>query len=205
MTFNLTHSSPSVRVKYCTAYGEDWQCDRRHAAKGYCRSHYAQHRLGKPLTPIKQIHPTRHAERHISLDDDLIGNDIPVEHQRCVRCETVKPLSEFIKQAHSPGQKSGLCRDCSRAWFLDRTYGDGAAEWKRNKLIEQGNRCAACGTEHPKGKDWHMDHDHKTGEWRDVLCTSCNVEFGIVEKWLADKTLTDWLLKRHGIALYATE
>ena len=45
-------------------------------------------------------------------------------------------------------------------------------------LKAQGGRCAlfeVCGHEEPGGRGtWHVDHDHKTGRARGLLCHECN-------------------------------
>lgn len=46
-------------------------------------------------------------------------------------------------------------------------------------LAEQSNRCAICETDKPT--KWHLDHDHKTGRTRGILCHRCNVTLGFVE------------------------
>jgi len=41
--------------------------------------------------------------------------------------------------------------------------------------------CGACGRTGRRGRgmnDMHIDHDHKTGEIRGVLCGGCNVALG---------------------------
>lgn len=41
----------------------------------------------------------------------------------------------------------------------------------------QGGVCAICGSDN-KGRRLHVDHDHKTGKVRGLLCTGCNVGMG---------------------------
>ena len=49
---------------------------------------------------------------------------------------------------------------------------------------QQGGRCAICKTEHPKDKSKKslplvVDHDHKTGKIRGLLCNNCNLGLGL--------------------------
>ena len=47
-------------------------------------------------------------------------------------------------------------------------------------LDSQGGRCACCGTDTPAGRfnSWHIDHCHKTGKIRGLLCNNCNTGAG---------------------------
>lgn len=47
-------------------------------------------------------------------------------------------------------------------------------------LAEQGGGCACCGKTSAGGRHgrFHVDHDHKTGKIRGLLCHSCNVGIG---------------------------
>lgn len=45
-------------------------------------------------------------------------------------------------------------------------------------LAAQGNVCAICGSTTPGPKDWHVDHCHRTGYVRGVLCHHCNIGLG---------------------------
>lgn len=46
-------------------------------------------------------------------------------------------------------------------------------------LIDQGGRCAICGEE-PTRKPLVMDHNHKTGQIRGLLCSRCNHGIGML-------------------------
>jgi hypothetical protein len=48
------------------------------------------------------------------------------------------------------------------------------------KLKKQKNLCAVC--ELPFKKTPHIDHDHKTGQVRDLLCNDCNTALGLVHE-----------------------
>ena len=64
---------------------------------------------------------------------------------------------------------------------IDRLYGKGAFDWKRRTLAKQHGRCARCGTGDAGGKGWQLDHDHRTGKPRHVLCWRCNIALGWIE------------------------
>ena len=54
-------------------------------------------------------------------------------------------------------------------------------EFKAELLLKQGNRCAICRTAEPMGHGkWCIDHDHKNGRIRGLLCHSCNVGIGFL-------------------------
>jgi hypothetical protein len=44
-----------------------------------------------------------------------------------------------------------------------------------SKLKKQGGKCYVCSTPQPGGMgNFHVDHDHDTGEVRKLLCVNCN-------------------------------
>ena len=60
-------------------------------------------------------------------------------------------------------------------------------DWKRNGLKEDektileiyegyimSSNCELCGEAFKSSRDRHMDHDHKTGKFRNIVCTKCN-------------------------------
>ena len=48
-------------------------------------------------------------------------------------------------------------------------------------LQSQGNRCAICYGEFKNAKDTCVDHNHKTGVIRGLLCFNCNIALGKFE------------------------
>jgi len=66
---------------------------------------------------------------------------------------------------------------------LKRRYGIDLARY-REMLEDQGNRCAICGKPADKEKKaLAVDHNHKTGYIRGLLCTHCNTN---ILKYLRD-------------------
>jgi Recombination endonuclease VII len=45
-------------------------------------------------------------------------------------------------------------------------------------LEEQGGGCAICHASPPESASLHVDHDHKTGKVRALLCVKCNNAIG---------------------------
>ena len=107
---------------------------------------------------------------------------------KCSKCKEWKTPSEFNK---SKQQKSGLhyaCRECmrvaTRKWNLPAKYNI-TVERFDDMLKEQDYKCACCGIEldvtgrqHNKP---HVDHNHLTGEVREILCGNCNLAAGKVK------------------------
>ena len=60
-----------------------------------------------------------------------------------------------------------------RAWHLKAHYGISLAEYQAI-LVLQGGGCAVCGKKKHSVKALHVDHDHKTGKTRGIVCSSCN-------------------------------
>ncbi len=45
-------------------------------------------------------------------------------------------------------------------------------------FLSQGSVCAICRGDKPKGKNWHVDHCHRNGQIRGILCHPCNLMIG---------------------------
>lgn len=115
-----------------------------------------------------------------------------VEEKCCKRCQCVLPIDQFTryKNATAEGVRN-VCKACryqqhdhgkayrmSRNRVLKCRYGITLEDYER-KLEEQSGRCAICETTEPGGiGTFHVDHDHKTGAVRDLLCFSCNTVLG---------------------------
>lgn len=85
------------------------------------------------------------------------------------------------KQRASPGHKEymdPIRRKCLLARY-GITHDDYLAMYET-----QGGRCAICGSDNPgtkKSRYFDIDHNHKTGKVRALLCRNCNVTVGVVE------------------------
>lgn len=65
------------------------------------------------------------------------------------------------------------------AYHLKRKYGL-TVEQVEFTFGSQGRKCGICGADEPGGRFnlWQIDHDHKTGKFRGVLCWRCNQLLG---------------------------
>jgi hypothetical protein len=91
--------------------------------------------------------------------------------------------------ARKPGK--AVCDDCR----VDPRQRDRAHEQRRRLrkygltqdeydelLRSQGNRCAGCGTDKPGAKGWCIDHCHRSGRVRAILCNPCNTVLGLIDE-----------------------
>lgn len=118
----------------------------------------------------------------------------------CTKCGETKPLGEFWSDRSKKHGKAARCRSCKTAIFnsyrkargydrlryqrsreaererhLVRKYGVTLARYQ--ELFDaQGGKCAICGKVQSRALD--VDHCHKTGRVRGLLCTSCNRMIG---------------------------
>ena len=60
-----------------------------------------------------------------------------------------------------------------------RRFGLTEEEFDRLVALQDG-RCAICGEPPPEGERLQLDHDHRTGLFRGLLCGSCNGGMGLL-------------------------
>jgi hypothetical protein len=84
------------------------------------------------------------------------------------------------KHGHDPTQSK-------RNEYTDRTYGVTREQYDK-MLAEQGGACAICRStstrRRPKAgtvDSFCIDHDHKTGRVRALLCFRCNAGLGLLD------------------------
>ena len=108
--------------------------------------------------------------------------------KKCPDCGEEKPYSDFPRNRSTATGYHAYCKAChnsrgreslqrlhggSRHYHLRRKYGMGAVEVQA--LIDaQGGICPVC----LKRPATQVDHDHKTGRVRGVLCLYCNAAMG---------------------------
>ncbi|WP_405738856.1 endonuclease VII domain-containing protein [Streptomyces sp. NBC_00028] len=103
--------------------------------------------------------------------------EVPAGHKLCRTCGEVKPHSEWHRNATASDGLSTRCKACravqGRQDHLKRQYGMTEAE--RDEMVaSQMGLCVIC----LKAPAVHVDHCHKTGRVRGVLCFNCNSAIG---------------------------
>jgi hypothetical protein len=114
-------------------------------------------------------------------------NKLPVDHfglkaRNCTTCGGFKQPTDFHvfphKQSTCGFQVYKSCITCEKerklSSHLETTYGLSLKDF-RQMALEQEGVCYLC-KRPPSGKSERLvvDHNHKTGEVRKLLCVSCN-------------------------------
>jgi len=99
------------------------------------------------------------------------------EYQRELRREN----PEEYRASEQARGKTPRRQRSHRARILRVKYGITREQY--DLLCEsQGGRCAVCTTTTPGGRGaWAVDHDHRTGKVRGLLCTKCNTGIGLFD------------------------
>lgn len=99
--------------------------------------------------------------------------------KKCYECLNIKDIKEFSKNVTTKDGLAKKCKLCCRGQQLKWSYGLSLEEYE-NLLKQQDGKCACCGTEDNlkefgrKGKYFDVDHCHKTGKIRGLICGPCN-------------------------------
>jgi len=122
------------------------------------------------------------------------------ETRQCNICKKIKNLNEFEKRGN---QTLRHCKDCKpstiennrirkiskkqvktkdpmreRNVYLKNRYDITIKDYE-TMLSKQSNSCAICGISQSECDYlFHVDHDHKTGKVRGLLCRQCNYGLG---------------------------
>ena len=94
------------------------------------------------------------------------------------------PHNRLIAIKRSSKRIRSKPRDRDR-WLMNQ-YGITSDQFE-TMLEKQGGKCNICQSDNPRGNgNFHVDHDHNTGEIRGALCHLCNVNLSSVDS-VSDK------------------
>jgi hypothetical protein len=115
------------------------------------------------------------------------------DEQRRKRCEYMRAWREKNRARHNELARESHARnkhkhvEKKRAHHFMTTYGLTLEE--RDALIKsQDGKCKIC----QEIKPLHCDHDHTTGEFRGMICMTCNTHLGWYEK-VGKQAIEDYL------------
>jgi hypothetical protein len=99
-------------------------------------------------------------------------------------CKKIKPVSDFYRNRTKPDGKQAHCKKCDEIGRENRRlksrYNITLDDY--NELFEiQNGECAVCGKHQSELKRrLYVDHCHKTGIIRGLLCHRCNSSIGLL-------------------------
>lgn len=107
-------------------------------------------------------------------------------HLPCSRCKKILSVECFL-WSPSKNKYYSYCRDCgterSRVIRLEKVYGINK-ENIQQLLKKQQNCCAICLQKFDRNRkslNYHIDHNHRTGKVRGLLCQNCNTGLGLLQ------------------------
>jgi len=129
-----------------------------------------------------------------------MDNSVPqhVYKKNCPKCNTWLPFSDFNADRNIKDGLTSYCKSCrskigkeyrpSGSWRKQNLRRVGMTPQRYDQMLaEQGGVCKVCKQPETRKRPWSkngeinplaVDHDHKTGEARALLCSHCNTSLG---------------------------
>lgn len=170
-----------INIKTCT------KCKEVKSLDSFYKSKAAKDGLKSRCKPCCSLEAKAHRKRYERINRALTTQK--TEIKTCKNCKKEKLRNDFYL---SPQNKDGLsywCKTCVASSNLMQRYG--LSKNSQTKILEkQNNVCAIClqpETAKHLGKltSLAVDHNHKTGEVRGLLCTGCNKALGFFKDDIA--------------------
>jgi len=101
---------------------------------------------------------------------------------RIAHAEELKVYRKKYNDEHREEIKAWQQTYQEKRKILARIRRYGITDIEFNTLLEkQGGTCAVCKMIGWNGKGPHVDHNHKTGKVRGILCSNCNAAVGMMK------------------------
>lgn len=94
----------------------------------------------------------------------------------CSTCRSSLPIDDFNRSRAAKDGRVNNCRKCQAGFNRQWNYGITPEQYER-MVIEQDGKCAICEEKQPL----LVDHDHRTGKLRKLLCRKCNSLLGMCD------------------------
>ena len=145
-------------------------CDRpKKKGKHFCEWHWLLRQSSDVQAEASRARLAHWERRNVGLDyvKRVAAGECPPGERWCAGCQSFVPLF------YCSGSRCKACVSmAAHERRLETTYGIPAEEY--NRILEiQGGRCAICRSV-PRTIRLAVDHDHKTGAVRGLLCKRCN-------------------------------
>lgn len=120
--------------------------------------------------------------------------------KRCSKCYTLRHTDDYHKDASRLDGRSYVCKQCHNersrlyskshenereSYRIEYHYGINTDELF-DMLLSQDGKCATCQCsitlERKHTNRAHIDHDHRTGKVRELLCKECNKALGLIKE-----------------------
>lgn len=102
--------------------------------------------------------------------------------QVCRVCAHEQDIEQFYRKDPRTERRSTRCKRCQIASQREKSLGISEAQY-RQILADQHGACAICGMLESDPKLQRqilaVDHNHKTGQIRGLLCGNCNTAIGL--------------------------
>ena len=109
----------------------------------------------------------------------------------CTKCLIIKDKSCFYARSNVKDKLHSWCKECTknikswkkyqRKYSLKKRYNITIEEYNELIILQEA-KCKICGTKDAGAtENFAVDHDHKTGHVRGLLCMSCNIALGLMK------------------------
>ena len=163
-------------------------CDRKRQAELDAQMGLFEPKPKQPDTPPLSTCKTCHQDKDVDLFPAYVARGKHYHRRECKECYNERygaPRLEYFKQYRALHPDKRTKRhgwkgsESTRRRNVCKRRGIELHEYERLLGIQQGT-CALCG-KHPGQRNLCIDHNHKTGIVRSLLCNRCNLLLGHIE------------------------